>query len=404
MNYPKVNRHFTFACFFAAPVAGTAASILWHGGAIWCLFSIVFGRQRLSRDKLMFILTTLLYLYVFISLVSFFANGGNSTTAKELAQLATLLLFPFSYSVWTIANKTEIAKAASFGAMVACYGALILALIQFFFFDMRPEGGAGNALVFATVTSLAGIACLAGALLLNTSWQLALLGGYFSAITAIIMSGSRSIWLAMAVASLVTLIACHTELRILLKKYGKLALLALVLITVLTSGELATRVSKLAEDWNQLVHQQSYDSSLGLRIALWEAASNLIRESPFLGHGLQNTRPILYQAIKENTGLEVSFSHFHNGFLTIAVESGLIALAAIVGVLLVVMLAAIKALASKSAEARFGGILLTGLAITYVLGGIFNLILGQDVIDATFVIFLIIGSWLACGTSQQEPL
>src|SRR5690606_22817790 len=89
----------------------------------------------------------------------------------------------------------------------------------------------------------------------------------------------------------------------------------------------------------------------------------------------------------------------------IAVESGIMALLAVVGVLLVAFVAAIKTLASNLAESRFGAILLLGVVITYTIGGTFNLILGHDVIDTVFMIFLIIGAWLACGSEQgvQAP-
>ena len=43
-------------------------------------------------------------------------------------------------------------------------GALALAILQYYWLGIRAKGGAGNAIVFATVASLAVMMCLAGAL------------------------------------------------------------------------------------------------------------------------------------------------------------------------------------------------------------------------------------------------
>jgi len=401
MNYPKLNRHFTFACFLAPPVAGSAVSFLWHGGALWCLIAIVTGQKTLSRDGTMRVLSALLYLYVALALLSFFANGGDRSSADELLQLVTLLLFPFSYSVWSIARKAEIVQAAALGAAIAGIGALVLAGIQLYL-DIRPEGGAGNSLVFATVTSLAGITCLAGLLLLNSRWQLLFLAGYFASLAAVILSGARSVWLSMAIVTLLVLWALRGNLHSTFRKHGRFVVLAIVLVAILTSSMLASRVQRLVDDWDILVEQSSYDTSLGVRLALWDAAARFVAEKPLLGHGMQSTKPLVDAVIKGETNLDYVYTHFHNGFLTIAVESGLPAMTLILAVFAVAFYAALKALRSSSVEARFGAVLLLGLVVNYVVGGTFNLVIGHDVIDTIFMIFLIIGTWLACGSDLEE--
>src|SRR5690606_29332593 len=197
--------------------------------------------------------------------------------------------------------------------------------------DGRPEGGAGNALVFATVACLASTASLAGAFTLKSRWRWALLGGYAAAFAAIVLSGSRSIWLAIAIATLVILISCRAEVAKLISRHAKLTLFAVAVIGVLSSGILLSRVEHLAHDWNALVEQKNYDTSLGARIVLWERAAELIGERPLLGYGMQNTKPLVLDALNNAGDFVYKYTHFHNGFLTIAVESGLIGLAAIIG-------------------------------------------------------------------------
>src|SRR5690606_22381234 len=183
----------------------------------------------------------------------------DHSNAHVLLQFVTLLLFPFSYSVWSIARKAEIVQAAALGSAIAGIGALVLTAFQLYL-DIRPEGGAGNSLVFATVTSLAGISCLAGLLLLNSRWQLLFLAGYFASLAAVILSGARSVWLSMAIATLLVLWALRANLRTTFRKHGRFALLAIVLVAILTSGMLASRVQRLVDDWDILVEQSSYDT------------------------------------------------------------------------------------------------------------------------------------------------
>src|SRR5690606_11670771 len=79
------------------------------------------------------------------------------------APVVPLLLFPFLYSSWCLSRKETIARSVVTASMIACYGALVLAAIQFHGYGIRAEGGAGNPIVFAAVTCIAATIVLAGA-------------------------------------------------------------------------------------------------------------------------------------------------------------------------------------------------------------------------------------------------
>ena len=78
--------------------------------------------------------------------------------------LITFLFFPVSYSTWSITAENHAARIIVLSSMAACFGALLLAVVQYYWLGMRAEGGAGNAIVFATVACLSVMMCLAGAL------------------------------------------------------------------------------------------------------------------------------------------------------------------------------------------------------------------------------------------------
>ncbi|WP_413774656.1 hypothetical protein [Mesorhizobium sp. AR10] len=109
-------------------------------------------------------MTVAIYAYCGAVLLSSIVNNAIAMDAPHLPALITFLLFPFSYSTWSISPKATLARTIVLSSMAACFGALLLAIVQYYWFGMRAEGGAGNAIVFATVTCLGVMICLAGAL------------------------------------------------------------------------------------------------------------------------------------------------------------------------------------------------------------------------------------------------
>ncbi|MCT7375653.1 O-antigen ligase family protein [Chelativorans salis] len=403
MRYPVVNRLFTFACFSTPPPLGSVVSFIWHGGALWCTFEIVSGRRRFSTDRYMLLSAILLYTYVAAGLLSFLLNDPRWESAHTLIPLATLFFFPFSYSIWSISHKDDLTSAAALASMTASYGALALALVQHFILGMRVEGGAGNALVFATVTCMIGSVSLAGALMLTTRWQIPMAGGYLAAVLAVLLSGSRSVWLVMAVVSLAILLVGYRQLRTLLKGRLIKTVAAIAVIATLSSGVLLSRVESLSANWAEMAENGEYDSSLGLRLALWKVGADRFLERPLLGNGPHHTRQLIENGLADDFDLSARFTHFHNGFLTLLVETGLIGGGAVIMLFLLVAWVAIRTLATSREEtARFGAIVLLIFFLNYTLGGSFNLILGHDIIDTMFMIFLIAGLFLARGTSMLE--
>ncbi|WP_367715689.1 hypothetical protein AB2N04_16780 [Nitratireductor sp. GISD-1A_MAKvit] len=116
MKYRNINRLFTLACFSMPPIVGSATSVIWHGGALCCVFEVVTGRKRLSTDRTMRWIAILMLLYVAANLVAFLANDPSWQRVYKLLPLATFALFPFSYSIWTIANRDEVAQARTRGS------------------------------------------------------------------------------------------------------------------------------------------------------------------------------------------------------------------------------------------------------------------------------------------------
>ncbi len=186
-DYATTNKYFTFACAALPATLGSAVSFLFHGGAIWCAITIASGNQRLSRDRPMLMMAAALYAFVAIGTLSTFLNGGRNY-GWALASGLAFLAFPFSYSIWKISNKAEIATAAIFGSALSCVGAAIFGGAQYFFMGIRAEGGAGNSIVFATAVALAMTIVLAGHFHAERKWRPLLSCAYAAGFVALIFS------------------------------------------------------------------------------------------------------------------------------------------------------------------------------------------------------------------------
>lgn len=401
MTYPKVNRLFTFASFSTAPALGSVVSFLWHGGAIWCVFEVATGRRRFSPDRTMRLIYGIMLVYVATNLMAFLANNPSWEMARKLLPLVTFLMFPFSYSIWTISNREEIARAAILGSAVAAASGFAVTLVQYYIVAMRPEGGAGNALVFADVACLAGLVCLAGALTLETARARLLLFAYALAFLAVLYSGSRSVWGVMLGASILVVLLCRGRVKNILRGRMLAILAVVVTVAVLASGVVATRMELLGEEVRELAVSGNYNTSSGLRVALYEIGSRLVMERPFLGHGLQNTTHLIGHHLNADYGVNRSFSHFHNGFLTAFVEGGILCGLAVLALFAAIAVAAWRALQNAvDPIQRFGGLLLAILFCIYAGGGSVNLIFGHDILDSMFMVVLITGLYLATGSPQ----
>src|SRR5690606_6861915 len=117
--------------------------------------------------------------------------------------------------------------------------------------------------------------------------------------------------------------------------------------------------------------QGDYDSSLGIRLSLWHIGVDLFSQHPFLGHGAHRTAELIQQ-----NGIETDYSHFHNGFLTLLVESGIVGALSIAAVFVVAAVTGISVIVKSSdGTEKFGAVVLLLTVVTYMVAGVFNKLL-----------------------------
>ncbi|WP_292184086.1 O-antigen ligase [Mesorhizobium sp.] len=399
-----MNIYFSILCFFFPPVLGSVVSFVFNGGGLWSALLIALKKRRFNADRPMIWLTVAIYAYCAANLLASIVNNSFARDAPHLIPLVTFLFFPVSYSTWSITRKTTLARTIVLSSMAACFVAVLLAICQQYWLGIRAEGGAGNAIVFATVVCLAVVVCVAGALSGIEQARNPLFYATLAGTIAIIYSGSRIVWLALLIAGVAVMLINRHRLK------GRnavrlLLLLAAVGVVIATSSfqAISGRVDFLRSDWGALGVGGNYDTSVGIRVALWQIGLKAFHDMPVFGHGMGATQLLIKQGFLDQFAMNAGFNHFHNGFLTALVQAGILG---------AVTLAAIFAVAAGNAARvlrnsddpleRFGATVIVIVVITYLTAGMTGILIGHDILDSVLMVFLVCGTYLASG--RQVPL
>lgn len=396
----RINTYFSILCFFSPPVLGSVVSFVFNGGGLWSSLLVALKRRRFNVDRPMAALTVAIYAFCGAVVLASIVNNSIAMDATHLVPLITFLFFPFSYSVWSISHKITLARVIILSSTAACFGALLLTAIQYYWLGMpRVEGGAGNPIVFATVTCLSVLVCMAGALSGIEKARGLLACAALAGTIAILYSGSRIIWLAMLIAGIAVLLINWQKLR------GKYALRLLLMLGVAGLAIAAfgfqtilERAEFLHSDWEALTAHGNYSTALGFRVAMWQIGLDAFREMPLFGHGVGATPLLMKQGFQEQFGMDKGFSHFHNGFLTALVEAGIVGAVALAAIFIVAAKNAATVLRiSADPVERFGATMIVIVVITYLTGGMVGILIGHDILDSVLMAFLVSGTYLASG-------
>ncbi|WP_184871346.1 O-antigen ligase family protein [Mesorhizobium sangaii] len=400
----RVNVYFSILCFFFPPVLGSLVSFVFNGGALASLAMIGAGKRRFNIDRPMIWLTVAIYAYCAANLMASIVNNSLARDAPHLIPLVTFLFFPVSYSTWSVTQKATLARTIVLSSMAACFVALLMAVIQQYWMGVRAEGGAGNPIVFATVVCLAVVVCVAGALSGIERARNPLFYAALAGTIAIIYSGSRIVWLALLIAGIAVLLINHRRLR------GRNAVRVLLLLTavgvvIAAFGfqAISGRVDFLRSDWDALGTHDNYDTSVGIRVALWEIGLKAFHDMPVFGHGVGASQLLIKQGFHDQFAMDTGFNHFHNGFLTALVQAGILGAVTLAAIFVFAAGNAVRVLRNSGDPVeRFGATMIVIVVITYLTAGMTGILIGHDILDSVLMVFLVCGTYLASG--RQAPL
>lgn len=364
-------------------VGGTTISVILYASLVWAIPSLALGRFefRLTRSDRM--LAWAFTIFAVAIVVTALAGDRPQLAPRKLVWLLGFL------SPWVVIPRLRAGSGGNYlvpyvtGAAVGAIAAAVMAFVQLTAFGIRAEGGAGNPNVFA-VMSL----CLMGLGALNLGGRsnrriILGLGALLFGSLAVFFSLTRGA--ALIVPFMILLAVAYTPGFWRSIRSWRIVLSACVAIGLVILG------AYLAWDWRgdvtireleKTIHGD-FGNSIGERLRLWSAAVEAIVRSPIWGFGIQNRMDVLRP--QDGTAILFPFSHPHNGFLTFALDGGILGLAGLVAMLSAPIALALRAPHDENRRLRlFMAIAVTG---AYVSCGMTQIMFNQDVMDSFFILF-----------------
>jgi len=215
----------------------------------------------------------------------------------------------------------------AFGAL----GAGCVAIIDVYVQGELRAGGHNNPIQFGDIAMLFSCLLIAGfswAQQHSRSMILIFMFCILSGFVASLLSGARGGWLALPFSLGLFYIANNLH-----KNSQKTAIFIVVVLCVFglsyyffSQDLLQLRVKEAVSDLQQFFQDDNISTSLGARIALWQASLTLIAEQPLLGWG----SVAHYVALTgDNADIFQRYNHFHNDMLDALVKRGVLGGAAL---------------------------------------------------------------------------
>lgn len=387
-----------FACMLAVPIGYTA------GPAILLVTSVYFlskrPRLRLSRED-----KWLAYLLLAVFLVGLFiyVYHGNRLNSLDLPSryvvtvpvLLLLLGTPPRLS-WLWAGL--IAGCVS-GAVLALWQAVALGLY-------RPSGFTGviqfgDLGLAMAVFCVAGLFWAAGQARHARQWQLALVLGALAGGCVSIISGSRGGWIALPLVLVLFLVAFLNRQN-LARAVGLLLVLCVGLVVlVATVPSLGTRYGQAVSDV-QKFDDGVADTSIGARLALWDALFIMIPQKPVLGWSKKDYKIELKRLVVEKKAKPVVLllANTHNNYLELWAFQGFVGLLAVLALMLVSFWYFCRRLRSNNMTVRVMAVCGASLLACYSVFGLSQVILGRNN-TLLFFLLALVAFW-ACLRHEES--
>ncbi len=236
----------------------------------------------------------------------------------------------------------------------------------------RAEGTIGNAGPFATYMIMGiFLSCILMAMTQTKWWRTVLAGGAIVMFLVLLLSGTRSAYLAISVSLLLfALLALSTSLP----GYFKKSLFAVLLLMVVFVVSIFSARDHLWVRNNNVFSRLSSISlsatTVSTRLWLWKSAWQAWKVKPLLGWGPEHIESALNQYYNPshfvNEASETWFDRSHNLWLDVAVSVGLIGFSSFIAIF-VLMIAQLIHLYRYDSRTRLPAALGLGLICAYII-------------------------------------
>jgi len=382
---------------FLLPITmGTVGSAASGIMILLLLLSLVYGwsewRLISTEEKVLCIGMIVFFCAAFLSFLNTDDLAKSWTRLERLVRiLAFAPLFLFLRRI-----KTDLLKPLSFGMIVAGPILLWSALTTG---ESGRASGAYNAILFGDYAAYVVIFLLTYLVTKNVGWplKLAALFSLGCAGQATILSETRGAWIAIPIAFLVLssmYLKSQADSRIKWRTV-MISLIALgtIVFIALQDSRIQARSALAISELKSYVDGSNLNTSVGLRLQMWEAAILIWKKNPFIGSGLGDYSTDLKNLIESGESkISSHFGEAHSLFFEFLATTGLLGLGACIFSLFIWPLRLFlqkskNKFCSKDLFLQSSGAV---LIISFALMGLSQNWLGRSSITSVYIVFLAI--------------
>ncbi|WP_165930958.1 O-antigen ligase family protein [Paralcaligenes ureilyticus] len=387
-----------FSCMLAVPVGYTV------GPAILLITSVYVLSKR-PRLDLSYEDKRLVYLLLVVFLVALFmyvyhANRVRSLDLPSRYVLAVPVLF-------MLLGRSPRLSWLWAGLITGCVCGAALALWQAVALGLHRPSGFTGVIQFGDLGLAMGVFCVAGLFWAATQaryarqWQLALVLGAVAGGCVSVISGSRGGWIALPLVLVLFLVAFLNRQNLARAMGLVLVLCAGLAILVVTVPSLKTRYTQAVSDV-QKFDDGVADTSIGARLALWDALFIMIPQKPVLGWSEKDYHIELKRLVAEKKAKPVilQLANTHNNYLELWVFQGFIGLLAVLALMFAAFWSFCRRLRSDNMAVRVMAVCGASLLACYAVFGTSQVILGRNNTLLFFLVSLVV--FWACMRREEN--
>jgi O-antigen ligase len=394
----KTNILFFSACLCFGALLGSAVSAFVISGAVYSAWHVARSAAPWPRRKAVIWCSLAFCAFFLAEALAGLANPSGKW-AQEIFENVPFLGFWALYGIVHADRQSLLRPLEICAFAVSALGAVLTGPVTEVW--QRPELMAGNAGVLAVLAALLFSINLLGAVR-NHGWLrwLSVLGMACSAYL-VIATGMRALWPMIAVAPALAIVFFGKGRTWRPKWSPGLAagLAAALLVGGFSFTQVSNRLTRLQTDVSA-ISRQDYNSSIGMRMLMWQVGNDLFLEKPWLGQGPGNASALLAARTMKISGIEVGASHFHNAALTELVRAGIVGFLAMASMLIVPFVFCLRA--KKDDAGMAGFFILCAAQCTYLLSGLTGIMFGHDILDSVYITVAVFGVYMVFGRETDE--
>lgn len=293
------------------------------------------------------------------------------------------------------------------GLITACVSGVALAIWQAVVLGLYRPSGFTGVIQFGDLGLAMGVFCVAGLFWAATQarharrWQFALALGAVAGGGISVISGSRGGWIALPLVLALFLVAFLNRQN-LARAVGVLLALCVGLAVLLgTVPSLKTRYDQAVSDVQQFDNGVA-DTSIGARLALWDALFVMIPQKPILGWSEKDYELELERLVAEKKASPVvlQLANTHNNYLELWVFQGFVGLLAVLALMLATFWSFCRRLRSSNMTVRVIAVCGSSLVACYGVFGMSQVILGRNNTLLFFLVSLVV--FWACLRHEEN--